>query len=247
MALFEASIAAIVPALAVFYLTFDSYDPFLSDRGLFTSLFVGMVLGYVFMLPEFGGLLILDPFFAGPRANTTAVFGAVVSVAAIAFYQEGIRTATLNLPAIRDRWQVPFWGVSLGIGSGAVVSLLILGVRETFTTVDMITNQPLIAALILSHGAYGGLVGLGVTEARAVRGFWIASVAHMGLNGLLLLDSLRLLLHSEPLVTGVRWGLILLMLAYGAVLFRHMLRELPTLLPKDAQVRRRRMLRSAES
>lgn len=245
MGLLEASIAGIVPALLLFYATFNTYDPFLSDRGLFLSLFAGMVLGFFFMLPELAGLFILSPFFAGPTAGYTALAGAIISVFAIAFYQEGLRTLTLNLPAIRDRWQIPFWGVSLGIGSGAVVSLLLVGVRETFGAVDILTNQPLILAVILSHGAYGGLVAIGVAEARAVRGFWIASVAHMGFNGLILLDALRPLLRTEPLITGLRWVLILLMLAYGAVLFRHMLKEMPKMLPKEDQTRRRRMLRSA--
>lgn len=250
MGLAEASVAAIGPALALFYLTFASYDRVLSDRGLFISLGVGFVLGWIFALPELLGALYLDPFVFGPEVNLQLIAGAGVSVFAIAFWQEGLRGLTMNLPAIRGKWQQPFWGMSLGLGSGAVLGVLLLakGAGGALGLVDIVRNLPFVVAQIVAHGAFGGLVGIGVSEHRAVRGFFIASVGHMGFNGLIFVERMSAPLLGDPLASGVvHWALVAAMVLYAAGLYRHMLRQLPSMLPKAEQTRRRRLLRGSDT
>lgn len=250
MGLFEASVAGIAPALVAFYVTFDSYDRVVSDRGLFIALFVGMVLGWIFALPELAGVFFLDPFILGPETNPDLLLRAGVSVATIAFFQEGIRGLTLNLPAIRGKWQSPFWGIALGLGSGAVFSVVILALGRTggLALPEVALNVPFVVAFVLAQGAFGGLIGLGVTEHRAVRGFFIASVAHMGFNALILAERLSGPLLGSPEASQVaHWSLIVAMLAYALYLYRHMLLQLPKMLPKDKQSQRRQLLRGTDS
>lgn len=247
MGLLEASILGIGPALVLFYGTFHTYDRVINDRGLFLSLGAGMVLGFFFALPELWGVLILDPFAYGPETNATILGGAAVSVFAVAFWQEGLRGLTLNLPKIRGQWQNAFWGVSVGLGSGAVLIVLTLANRG-FDAVGLVTGLLFAVATVLAHAGFGGLLGMGVSELRAVRGFFIASVGHFGFNALILAERLSAPLLADPaLARAARWGLIVLMVLYGAWLYRHMLRQLPRMLPKDKQSKRRRMIREAGS
>lgn len=247
MPLLEASIIGIAPALVLFYWTFESYDRVISDRGLFLSLGAGMVLGFFFALPELWGVLLLDPFLLGPETNTTILFAAAVSVFAIAFWQEGLRGLVLNLPKLRGKWQNAFWGVSLGLGSGAVLMVLTLAKRG-FGAVGLVTAVLFAVATVLVHGGLGGLLGMGVSELRAVRGFFIASVGHFGFNALLLAERLSAPLLTDPtLARAAHWTLLGLMVLYGAWLYRHMLRQLPKMLPKDRQTKRRKLLKEARS
>lgn len=250
MGLLEAAVAGIAPALAAFYLTFDSYDRVISDRGLFIALFVGMVLGFVYAVPESLGLVFLDPFLFGPETNLDLIARAVLSVFTIAFIHEGLRVLILNVPAIRGKWQQPFWGMSLGLGAGAVFGLWVVatGGPALEDPVNLLQNVPFLVALVLAHGAFGGLVGLGVSERRAVRGFFIASVGHMAFNGLILAERVSApLIGSEGPAAVAQWVLIGVMLAYAFVLYRHMVRQLPKMLPKAKQTKRRRRLREAEA
>lgn len=250
MGLLEGAIAGIGPALVAFFLTFDSYDRIINDRGLFIALFVGMILGFLYVIPETLGLVFLDPFLFGPETNLRLLATAAISVFTIAFLQEGLRALVLNVPALRGRWQQPFWGMALGLGAGAVFGLVVVarGGAALEDLANLAQNVPFLVALVLAHGAFGGLVGLGVSELRAVRGFFIASVGHMAFNGLILAERLSAPLLRDPLLAGIaHWVLVGLMLALAFVLYRHMVRQLPKMLPKDKQTERRRMLREAKA
>jgi len=178
-ALLLAGLIGIAPALALMYWTLKDYTypkvekPFFDDRRVFFILAVGMVVGVVvFAVQILFGL-------------TDLLF-----VALFAILGELVKLVILNFPRFQRRLDTAFYGVTLGLGIGAMMSVgLIFNVLSENVALgpeDAVVIAFLAAQSALLNGATGGLIGIGVTKSLAFTYFSEAALYHLATSVILI-------------------------------------------------------------
>ena len=157
-----AFLLGIVPAIVVLWISLRRFSyplapkSLFDDRRVFFALAVGLAFGAV------SGSLTL--------AVSTSGFGIVVPLIAVALFEEGFKLVYLNRKGYRGRFDTTFYGVSLGVGSGATLVM-----SSVFTNSGLL-QSPDVPALV------GGLLlfGLSLTFVLASTGAIIGFGASQG-------------------------------------------------------------------
>ncbi len=226
--MFAGMIICFIPALALLFILLYRYEGCFDDRKIFKTFAGGMFLGIVALLFEITNVFSLN------RADLTGI----ISIFGIAFLHEALKTMVLNLKRFQGKFDTTFYGLSLGLGFGAIYcfyavsSQLIKGIdTETFTI-----NIIMILGIIQFHAALGTMIGYGVSLHKTIRYFGYAVGFHILLNAVFF--------GYSPVSINILIGLAFFTIIYSSILlFYNAKILLPKSLPEKMRKQKRRMLR----
>lgn len=227
-----ALVLGLAPALGFMYWSLRRFDiPFteyrlFDDRRLFGGLAVGMIFGAVAGFIE--ELPIGD------------VLGVVLALVAFVVFEESFKMVWLNRKSYRGRFDTTFYGVSVGVGMGAM--LVVANVLHYVGTSAAAFYTPENVALFalfsvgfnLIHTDTAALIGFGASTGETMWPFAKAVLVRLAHTGMLLAFSLG---AAEP------WSLISVVtaIAFAAILYHYVYTVLlPGTLPEDIRREMRR-------
>lgn len=225
---FAGMIICFVPALILLFVMLYRYEGCFDDRKLFMTFAGGMFLGIVALLFEISNIFSLN------RSDFTGV----ISIFGIAFLHGALKAMVLNLKRFQGKFDTTFYGLSLGLGFGAIYcfyaisSQLIKGIEVEIFVINII----LVIGIIQFHGALGLMIGYGVSLHKTIRYFGYAVGFHILLNAVFF--------GYSPVSINILIGLAFFTIIYSSVLlFYNAKILLPKSLPEKMKKRKRRMLR----
>ncbi len=166
----------ILPAMGVLWYLLKRYEDYFDDARVFFSLAVGFFAGIIIGFLETA----VFPFNSGQFIQAAgAAYAFSYFVAGYALLETLAKTVVLGSRGYRNRKDTPYYGVPLGLGMGAMMSMLFvaqnLGNSRLF---DSGTTGPDLVALafivlfslgvILTHGATGAWVGHAITHEGSI-------------------------------------------------------------------------------
>lgn len=239
MQFFAAGVVGIGPALLLVYYGLRRYEYpyveeaiFRNDR-LFLSFAVGMVVG-----------VLAAVFFNAFRV--AVVETALLVLLGVALFEESFKLAYLNLRWFRGRFDVVFYGTSLGVGTAATfamaVSFQTFTGPDPFSPVNVGTLLALAVALNGLHFYTGSVQGAGSARGRP----WRAYLQALGARAVFALLLAPFLAPFQVRNPAVLVTYFVLAVAMALVLFREgYLHVIPPSLPQDVRRRLRRPARRA--
>lgn len=219
------------PALGVLYWSIRRYDiPFtqyrlFDDRRLFGGFAVGMIFGAVAAFVE-----------VNPLAG---ISGTIVALVAFVVFEEGFKMVWLNRKAYRGRFDTTFYGVSVGVGTAAmlVVATILLYISRSgvFYTIDGVVTFALFSvSTSFVHADTGVLIGFGASRGETIWPYVKAVLVRVAHTLILLAFSVGI---DEPW-SGVS---VVTSLAFAAIVYHFVYTVLlPGTLPADIQRELRR-------
>jgi len=198
------------------------------DRKVFFAFAVGLAFGAV------SGSLTL--------AISTSGLGIILPLIAVALFEESFKVVYLNRKGYRGRFDTTFYGVGLGVGSGATLVM-----ASVFTNAGLLRSPDLpilvggllLFALSLSAilASTGGLIGFGTSQSK-VLGYFLRAF-------LVRFSHLAILLFFFLYQPGDNPAAAILSLAgslvFAGIVYAFVYREiLPETLPKDLRRELRR-------
>ncbi len=232
-----ALVFGLAPALGIMYWSMRRFDiPFteyrlFDDRRMFGGLAVGMIFGAV------AGFIELTP--------VGDVIGVVLALAAFLVFEESFKMVWLNRKSYRGRFDTTFYGVSVGVGTAAmlVVANILVYLGRAGTALYTPENLALFAmfsvSLNLIQADTGVLIGFGASRGETLWPFFKAVLVRLAHVAMLLAFSLG---ADEP------WSLISVAtsIAFAAILYHYVYTVLlPGTLPDDIRREMRREKRRA--
>jgi hypothetical protein len=177
--MFIAGAIGIGPALALMYWTLKDYTypavekPFFDDRRLFGLLAVGMVLGV--------GLYAVQQYFPIEMVLYALLFAIIYEI---------VKLMVLNLKRFSRKLDTPFYGLTIGLGMGAMVavgyvwsSLITMAIGGISPNLrDYAVLIILAVQLCLLNGATGAIIGVGVTKGQPFGFLANAILVHLAYN-----------------------------------------------------------------
>ncbi len=224
------------PALGIMYWSFRRYDiPFtryrlFDDRRLFGGFAIGMIFGAIAAFIE-----------VNPLAG---IGGTILALVAFVVFEESFKMVWLNRKSYRGRFDTTFYGVSVGVGTAAmlvVANILIYISRSgAFYTLDGVGLYILFSvSLNLVHADTGALIGFGASRGETIWPFLKAVFVRMAHTLILLAFSLG---ADEPW-SGIS---VLTSIAFAAIFYHYVYTVLlPETLPDDIKREMRREKRCA--
>ena len=228
-------IVGVGPAILLMWLSLRRFDyPYapkslFDDRRVFFAFAVGMGFGAFSSSITF--------------AISTSGLGIIVPLLAVALFEESFKVVYLNRKGYRGRFDTTFYGVSLGVGSGA--TLVMASIFNANPTLLRSPQVPaLVAALALLSlsmtmilASTGGLIGFGTAQSKVLGYFlraFLVRFSHLAILMFFFLytpgDDPRLAVAS-----------LAASLMFAGIVYAYVYREvLPETLPKDI---RRELLR----
>ena len=226
--MFAAMVICFVPALVLLFILLSKYEGCFDDRKLFMSFAGGMFLGIVALLFEITNVFSLN------RADLTGL----ISIFGIAFLHEALKTMFLNLKRFQGKFNTTFYGLSLGLGFGAIYgfyavsSQLIKGIDVEIFIINII----MVIGIIQFHGALGLMIGYGVSLHKTFRYFAYATLFHIILNAVFF--------GYSSVSIKILIGLTVFTIIYSSLLLFYDAKILlPKSMPEKMRKQKRRMLR----
>lgn len=211
-----------VPAMGFLYLVLHEYQALFSEKRIFRTFFVGLLVGVLVTVAEqFLSPAVRQLLGASVLETRSLVVLAVFSLL-LATLESLVFAAVLNWKTFRGRRDTPFYGVAFGLGFGATNVLFLMGMilaqrgeQSRSTEMAEIVLLSLLGTFfiggILVHAAMGGWIGRGAAVgplplevARAV----VARTLYVGLYYGVLLTTQPLVSHALAL-GGVAFGIFL--------------------------------------
>ena len=161
---FVASVIGFVPSFIVLYFVWGKYEGLFDEKYLFFNYFVGWIMG-----------LVIGVFFLIMMASVWYLLDlSIISLVFFAIFTEMFKYIYLNRPSFRGNYRLTFYGLSLGLGIGAIwlVSLAYYYLRNYPSdygdyTVSVFSFFMLGVALSAVHGATGAMLGYGIYKKNA--------------------------------------------------------------------------------
>ncbi len=231
-----ALVLGLAPALGIMYWSLRRFDiPFtqyrlFDDRRMFGCLAVGMIFGAVAAFLEIMPL--------------GDVLGAVLATAAFIVFEESFKMVWLNRKTYRGRFDTTFYGVSIGVGTAAmlvVASILSYISRggNLYTTENLILYPLYSIGLNLLQADTGVLIGFGASRGETMWPFIKAVLVRLAGAAIIL---------AFALDAGEPWETIAVVtaIAFAAVLYHYVYTVLlPGTLPEDIRREMQREKRRA--
>lgn len=231
-----ALIMGIAPGLGVMYWSLRRFDiPFtryrlFDDRRLFGGFAVGMIFGAVAAFVE-----------VNPLAG---IGGTIFALVAFVVFEEAFKMVWLNRKSYRGRFDTTFYGVSVGVGTAAMLVvaniLVYLGRGGAFYTPDGLVLFALFSlSLNLVHADTGVFIGFGASRGETIWPYIKAVFVRIAHALILLAFSLG----AEEPWSGIS---VVTSIAFAAILYHYVYTVLlPGTLPDDIQREMRREKRRA--
>ncbi len=231
-----ALVLGLAPALGIMYWSIRRFDiPFteyrlFDDRRLFGGLAVGMIFGAI------AGFIEQTPL--------GDLIGVVLALAAFLVFEESFKMVWLNRKAYRGRFDTTFYGVSVGVGTAAmlvVANVLAFITRggTLYTPENLVLFALFSASLNLVQADTGVVIGFGASRGETMWPFVKAILVRLAHTAMLLAFSLG---ADEP------WSLISVVtsIALAAILYHYVYTVLlPGTLPEEIRRELRREKRRA--
>ncbi|HYM38929.1 MAG TPA: hypothetical protein VEY12_02125 [Thermoplasmata archaeon] len=221
-----ALVLGLAPALGVMYWSIRRFDiPFteyrlFDDRRMFGGLAAGLIFGAVAGFVE-----------EQPLGN---VLGAILALVAFLVFEESFKMVWLNRKSYRGRFDTTFYGVSVGVGTAAMLVvadvLTFMGRGGALYTVENLALYLLFSASFsLIQADTGVLIGFGASRGETIWPFLKAVLVRLAHAAMLLAFSLG---ADEP------WSLIAVVtsIVFAAILYHYVYTVLlPATLPEDVR------------
>lgn len=216
-----------VPAMGFLYIVLREYTSLFSEKTMFRTFFIGMVMGAVvalmeyFMSPVVAGVSGADPSKPGTLAALVAFALLLGLLEALAF------ASVLNWRTFRGRRDTPFYGTAFGLGFGCTSALFLMFVflqlgalsgagtlREALVRAGLLAVFGVyVCGAILGHGAMGAVIGRGAARQAlrndVLRAAGIRAAFVVGLYGILLPKPFALIDDAIALASAV-FGTVLI-------------------------------------
>lgn len=154
----------IIPALFILYISLKGYDGHYKDKNIFLSFMFGIIAGFFSFLIE---------------RMTTSVY--LYFIVLFPVLEQLFKTMLLNIRRLHQKKETIIYGLSLGLGFGAMFTLDAL-LYADFQTVDILQISLVIIGsigIILFHGATGILIGYGVFMAELAKYVIFSIILHI--------------------------------------------------------------------
>ena len=231
-------IVGVGPAILLMWLSLRRFDyPYapkslFDDRRVFFAFAVGMGFGAFSSSITF--------------AISTSGLGIIVPLLAVALFEESFKVVYLNRKGYRGRFDTTFYGVSLGVGSGA--TLVMASIFNANPTLLRSPQVPaLVAALALLSlsmtmilASTGGLIGFGTAQSKVLGYFLRAFLVRFSHLAILMF----FFLGDDPVLSFSSLGASLV---FAGIVYAFVYREvLPETLPRDLRRSLRRWPEKAD-
>ena len=160
---FVASVIGFVPSFIVLYFVWGRYEGLFDEKYLFFNYFVGWIIG-----------LMIGVFFLIIMASVWYLLDlSIISMIFFALFTEMFKYIYLNRPKYRGNYRLTFYGLSLGLGIGAIwlVSMVYFYIQNypqniVDYAVALVSFSLLAVALSAIHGATGAMIGYGIYKKK---------------------------------------------------------------------------------
>ena len=211
----------IIPALIILYIGLKEFEGYYKDKTVFLTFVIGIIIGFI--------------------AAVTRVFTlpmAIISIIILAFFEQLFKTIVLNIGRLQLKKETTIYGLSLGLGFGAVFTpFLIIKANELLTSDATILSLLTIGSIgiILFHGATGAFVGYGIYSGKMINYLLIAIIIQIPFN--LIMDANWVLLPNAS--TGLQIAIVIAPILYGGIIFWYVYKKvMPLILTKTKRKKR---------
>ena len=227
-----AFIVGIGPAVLLMWHALRRFDYPLAPKALFDDrkVFFAFAVGI-----GFGALSSSLTF-----AISTSGLSIVVPLIAVALFEESFKVVYLNRKGYRGRFDTTFYGVSLGVGSGAALVM-----ASVFNANPTLLQNPALPVLVAALALYslsmamvlastGGLIGFGTSKSKVFGYFLRAFLVRFSHLAILMF----FFLGDDPVLAPAS---LAASLVFAGIVYAFVYREvLPETLPKDIRRELRR-------
>ncbi len=217
-------LVGIVPALALLFFALKDYEGAFEERTLFRLFIWGIFLGLIAIIFEMFGFFSLDP-------RQAPIEYCIISVVALAVFQSLLKIMVLNRKKFQNQKETTFYGLSLGLGFGAMHSfgysfavltpLFQLGAYYYGIFVITITLGNL-----LLQGVTGAILGYASACRKIFRWIGVAVLIHSCFNFVMFITNLNLIIIELSAVIALCYGIILFVYITGLLFSKSLPEEL---------------------
>ena len=207
----------IIPALILMYVGLKGYEGNYKDKIIFLTFIIGIVLGF---------------FAAVVRSFTLPLMVAYVII--IAILEQLLKTMILNIRRLHQKKEATIYGLSLGLGFGAVFTPFLIvaagsSIKSDVYVFSLITMGSL--GIILFHGATGAYIGYGIYAGKLTKYLLTAVIIQLPFN--LIIDMTRF--YSDTYFPILQFGLVI----YGLIFFFYVVKKIMPRMLIESKLRKR--------
>lgn len=208
----------IIPALILLYVSIKGYEGYYKDKNMFLSFIIGIIFGFIAAIVR---------IYAEPLV--------IIYIIIIAFFEQLFKTIALNLRRLQEKKETTIYGLSLGLGFGAVFTPFLLISVESSTISNFQTFIMIMIGsfgFILFHAASGALIGYGISVGKLIKYLSIAILLQLPFNTI---NDLGRLFFSNTYFPYLQSSLVV----YGAIFFIYVVKKImPQILTQKTRRKR---------
>ena len=209
----------IIPALLILYIALKGFEGQYKEKTVFLVFVVGLILGFI-----------------AAFARSFILAGQLIYIALLAVFEQLFKTIVLNIGRFQGKRETVIYGLTLGLGFGAVFTPYIIISVSAFLTNALALGVIALGSLgiVFFHGATGAYIGYGIYQGKLMTFLIQAILVQIPFSFLV---DLMVVSSNESLT--VELGLALVLVAYGAVIYWIMAKRIMSLLLMEGQRRKR--------
>ncbi|UCD13160.1 MAG: protease PrsW [Thermoplasmatales archaeon] len=209
----------IIPALILLYISLKGYEVHYKDKNIFLTFVIGIVFGF---------------FAAIARIYTVPLV--IIYIISIAIFEQLFKTIILNLRRLQEKKETTIYGLSLGLGFGAIFTPFLL-ISVGSSTISNLHIFLLIIigsfGFILFHAASGAYIGYGIFAGKLTKFLALAIIVQLPFN---IISDLTRLYFTTNYFAYLQVGLVL----YGLIFFWYVVKKIMPRILSQSQRRKRR-------
>jgi len=209
----------IIPALILLYIGLKGYEGYYKDKTIFLTFVIGIVLGF---------------FAAVVRMFVMVLPGIIVYIILLAFFEQLLKTMILNIRRLQEKKETTIYGLSVGLGFGAVFTPFLIIAGSSFIASDLYIFSLITLGsigIILFHGATGAYIGYGIYNGKLTRYLLTAVIIQLPFNWIVDMTRFR----SDTYFPYLQLGLVI----YGAIVFLYVVKKIIPQMLSQSQRRKR--------
>ncbi len=208
----------IIPALILLYISIKGYEGYYKDKTIFITFIIGIVFGVIAAIVR---------IYSYPLA--------IIYIIVIAIFEQLFKTIVLNLKRLQAKKETTIYGLSLGLGFGAIFTPFLLISVGSSTFIDLQTFIFITIGsfgFIMFHSATGAYIGYGVYSSNLIKYLIISIIIQLPFNAIN--DFARLSFSND-----IFYYLQICLFIYGAIVFIYVLRKIMPRILHNKRVRKR--------
>jgi len=209
----------IIPALILLYVSIKGYEGYYKDKTIFLTFIIGIVTGLIAAIVR---------IYSIPLA--------IIYIIIIALFEQLFKTIVLNLKRFQGKKETTIYGLSLGLGFGAVFTPFLLTSVAATTTISLQTFLFIVIGsfgFILFHSASGVYIGYGIYSSKLIKYLIIAIIIQLPFNTINDLTRLYFSNNYFPLLQ-------ISLLIYGVIFYIYVVKKI---MPKILSRKRKKKVK----